>query len=74
MRQQSRSNFVKTASTGVFETTFPLSAKKICFPENLQKMNLNEVREILGAQMDNILDKGGPYSSYRMGIKQRPDL
>ncbi len=74
MKHQSRRSFVKTASTGAFAAALPFSAKEIWFPRTLQKMKLNEIRELVGAHLDKILDKEGPYGSYRMGIKQRPDL
>ena len=74
MRKQSRRSFVKTASTGALASTLPFSAKEFWFSPAQRQLNLNEVRKSVGAQLNNILDKKGPYGSYRMGIKQRPDL
>lgn len=74
MKNQSRRHFIKKASTGVLASTLPYSAKEFWFTRSKSKINLKEVRDTVGTYLDKILDKEGPYGSYRKGIKQRPDL
>jgi hypothetical protein len=69
-----RRKFIKTTTALTIAAALPFAAKGIFVNTTSPKLNLNEVREEVSDYLEKIRDKGGPYGSYRSGIKQRPDL
>jgi hypothetical protein len=74
MKHQSRRNFIKVTVAGAIAATIPLSAKSSYVFSEKVKLNLDVVRDVVSVHLDKILDKNGPYGSYRPATKQRPDL
>ncbi|PQV51517.1 hypothetical protein CLV33_101441 [Jejuia pallidilutea] len=75
MTKVNRRKFIKTtASASAAFTLLPYSCKIIESPFSNKNLNLKEVRNTIGRHLNHILDKDGPYGSYRIGLKQRPDL
>jgi hypothetical protein len=74
MNIRSRRSFIKTASSGLLATAIPITGRKLWSSKVRPRLDLREVQNIVGEHLDEILDKEGPYGSYRSGIRQRPDL
>jgi len=73
MQNQTRRNFIKTTTTAL-AASLPQLGKGFYHFNVLPQLNLHDVRQSVAAYLEIIRDKGGPYGSYRSGIKQRPDL
>jgi len=70
-----RRKFLKNvASASTVVAMFPFPDQRLFHRSRDKKLNLEGVRNTIGRHLERILDKEGPYGSYRMRLKKRPDL